>query len=66
MSDPLASVRQAHLALMERTANTLDLFLAPLSCETATTLRDGGDGWTITEMLCHLRTSMISFAGARS
>ncbi len=55
MAEQLVSVRQAHLALMERTANTLDLFLAPLSRETATTLRDGGDGWTITEVLCHLR-----------
>jgi len=55
MSDQLASVRRAHLALIERMANTLELFLAPLSRETATTLRDGGDGWTITEVLCHLR-----------
>ncbi len=47
-------MRRAQLTLMERTANTLDLFLAPLSRETATTLRDGGDGWTTTAMLGHL------------
>ena len=55
MAGQITAVRQAHLALMERTANTLALFLAPLSREAATTLRDGGDGWTVTEVLCHLR-----------
>ena len=55
MTEQIAAVRQAHLALMERTANTLDRFLAPLSRETATTLRDGGDGWTVTEVMGHLR-----------
>jgi hypothetical protein len=55
MEEQLASVRRAHLALMERTANTLDRFVGPLDRGTATTLRDGGDGWTITEVLGHLR-----------
>lgn len=53
--EALAAIRQPHLALMARTANTLDLLLAPLSRETATTLRDGGDGWTVTEVMGHLR-----------
>jgi hypothetical protein len=48
-------VWRAHLALMERTAHTIALFLAPLSRETATTLRDGGAGWTVAEVLGHLR-----------
>lgn len=51
----LLAIQRAHLALMERTARTLDLLLTPLSRETATTLRDGGDGWTVTEVMGHLR-----------
>lgn len=55
MTEQLVPVRRAQLTLMERTANTLDLFFAPLSRETATTLRDGGDGWTTTEVMGHPR-----------
>jgi hypothetical protein len=51
----LTSVRNAHRYHMELTARTLGHLIAPLTHEQATTLRDGPAGWTVTEVLGHLR-----------
>ncbi len=50
--------RQRHLRFMQQTLDILTHLLAPVSQETATTLRDAQDGdkgWTVLEVLFHLR-----------
>jgi len=54
MSD-LNDIRQRHIDLMEKTAETLGHVLKNVNFDQATTLRDGPEGWTILEILCHLR-----------
>jgi hypothetical protein len=47
-----------HLEFMQRTLDLLTHVVAPVSQTTATTLRDAQDGekgWTVVEVLCHLR-----------
>lgn len=51
-------ISRAHIALMQRSLQTVGNLVANLDQELATTLRDPNDGdkgWTILEILCHLR-----------
>lgn len=40
---------------MAQTIPTLEYYVASITSVEATTYRDGGTGWTVTETLCHLR-----------
>ncbi|MDZ4671060.1 MAG: DinB family protein [Phototrophicales bacterium] len=51
----LMIVRKAHLALMSNSIKILNIILSDVSQHDATTYRDNGDGWTVLEVLCHLR-----------
>lgn len=46
---------------MQQTVKTISHILTTVSQETATTLRDGPGGWTILEVLCHVRDFDIFF-----
>ena len=54
----LTRIRQRHISLMEQTLQTLGHVLRSVPQTTATTVRDAHDGpkgWTVLEVLCHLR-----------
>lgn len=52
---PLQTIRQWQIAQMRYAIPTLRLLLSSISKEDATTYRDGGDGWTVAEVMGHLR-----------
>ncbi|MEQ8675928.1 MAG: DinB family protein [Aggregatilineales bacterium] len=56
-------IRRIALNVMGKTVKTIDNILADVSQQTATTYRDGGDGWTVLETLCHVRDFDAFFYG---
>jgi len=57
----LKDLQRRHIALMQKTADTVGHILKNVTAEQATSLRDGPEGWTILEILCHLRDFDIIF-----
>lgn len=55
MSVLMANVRKRHIFLMEKTLQILENVLKNVTQEEAMTLRDGENGWTILEIVSHLR-----------
>ena len=48
-------IRDKHITLLEKSLAILTHVLHDVTPQQATTYRDGSDGWTTLEILCHLR-----------
>lgn len=51
----VSDVRQRHLVLMHKSSRAIAHLAKTLTQEEAQSWRDGPEGWTILEILCHLR-----------
>lgn len=52
---PMETVRGWHIDIMKKHINILGRLVESTHQKEATTIRDGGDGWTVLEVLGHLR-----------
>lgn len=58
---PPATVRGWYLDQLRKDLKIIDCFLKTTSLQDITTYRDGGTGWTVLEVLCHLRDYEVIF-----
>lgn len=66
MTDFMTGLHKRHIWLMTNTIAILEHLLTRVTDEELRTLRDGPDGWTTLEIICHLRDfNDIFFARAR-
>jgi hypothetical protein len=54
-------VKQRSIALIRNTTKSIGHVLEGVTSEEASTLRDGPDGWSVTEIVCHLRDYSVIF-----
>jgi uncharacterized damage-inducible protein DinB len=52
---PLSTIRDWQIDQMKKAVNTVKRIIQTTTQQSATTMRDGGDGWTVLEVLGHLR-----------
>lgn len=51
----LDAIRNWQISQMEKGTQIMEALLSDVTVEAMTTYRDSGDGWTVLEVLCHLR-----------
>lgn len=58
---PLTTIRNWQIDQMKKAVNTIKRIIETATHDAATTIRDGGDGWTVLEVMGHLRDFELIF-----